>query len=271
MWGSWGRILLAVGVYFLFAALSVLAVRLLGGDLKRMEGRARGFVPLVGMAANLLILAAVLALLALADRKPVAVLGLGFGLTGLAFTASSAILTPLLAWGFVRVLGRSTKRHVERRRLRAGGQPASLAVAAVALLLAVALQEEVLFRGYVTVNLARMSPLAIITISSALFVLIHFPTNRVSLPQVGSWVAGGLLLALVYLVSGSIWVAVAVHFVTDYTNVLAFDVAGAGSLYSFEPSLGAGHRALFRLVQGLLTVAILLAFYGARFHLQVLG
>ena len=271
MWASWGRVLLGVGIYFVFAALSLLAAKLLGGDLKQMSSRASGYVPLLGAVANLLILAAILLLVVRVDKKPVGVLGLSFGLAGLGFTLSSTVVTFVLALGLVRLLGRSDKRRVERRSLGSTEQPVSFALVAVGLLLIVAAQEEVLFRGYITVNLAASGPLPVILISTGIFVVIHFPTNRVSLPQVGSWAAGGFLLALVYLVSGSIWVAVAVHFVTDYTNVLMLGVAGAGSLYHFEPALGAAHRALFRVVQGAATVAILLIFYGARFHLQVLG
>lgn len=87
------------------------------------------------------------------------------------------------------------------------------------------------------------------------------------LSMVAVKIAGGLLLAAAYPASGSIWIAIAVHFVTDFVNVLVFNVAGKGSLYRFEPPLTAEHRALFRVAEGAVTAAVLFAFYGVWFHL----
>lgn len=64
--------------------------------------------------------------------------------------------------------------------------------------------------------------------------MIHFPTNKITAPQIASWSLGAILLAVVYMVSGSIWIAIGVHFITDFTNVVVFNVAGQGSIFRFS-------------------------------------
>lgn len=132
----------------------------------------------------------------------------------------------------------------------------------LAVLLIVAAQEEVVYRGYVTLNLLTLGPGTVIVVSTSLFVLIHFLTNRVNVYQIASWVISGLVLVIAYLTSGSIWVPIFIHFAIDATNVLVFNITGQFSLFAFSPALTERQRVGYCLVYGLTTLAAILAFYG---------
>ncbi|HUX14726.1 MAG TPA: CPBP family intramembrane glutamic endopeptidase, partial [Spirochaetia bacterium] len=251
------RITVAVVAYFTVAVLSAIAVRRFGGDLKELEERRKGIVPLLGILANLILLGVILALFLLLDRRSLSDLGTGFGLPDALFTGAAAVITVALGIAFVNAVSRVQQRQITRQKLFREPAAAGTFLLTVALLLAVSAQEEVLFRGYVIGNLEMTGLFWIIVISTAIFVIIHIPTNRVTPAQIASWFLGGILLVSVYLVSGSIWVAIAVHFITDFTNVLVFNVAGRGGIYRFTPPLTASHRAWFRAIQTVVSVALL--------------
>ncbi len=65
-----------------------------------------------------------------------------------------------------------------------------------------------------------------------------------------------------YLITGTIWVPVVLHFATDMINVLIFDILGESSIFEITPSLTAGHRAGYRVVYALALVIALLVFFG---------
>ena len=137
------------------------------------------------------------------------------------------------------------------------------AVLMLSVLCAVALQEEVLFRGYVTVNLAQLGWIAVAVTSVPLFTGVHLLTNRIDGYQVVSWAVGGGILVMAYLLSGSIWLAVAMHFLIDVTNVVAFGIVGQYSLVTISPSLSVRDRAGYRVVSSLAVAVLLLAACGA--------
>ena len=104
-------------------------------------------------------------------------------------------------------------------------QVASMLIGLI-VLVTIVLQEEVLNRGYVTLNLPPMRPMGVILISTTIFVLIHFLTNRANVYQLISWIMSGLVLITSYLLSGTIWVPVILHYATDATNTLVFNITG---------------------------------------------
>ncbi len=268
MISPWIHILVAYAIYILFALGSSVAIAKIAGNLREMSTRNSARVLLLGMGVNLLILVGVLLLVVLLDNQSLSALGTGFDGADALAAFGGAIAIFLLALGFIgvlRVMGRvesvSIVNPVSKR-------PAAISLAfALVLLVVVSLQEEVLNRGYVTLNLRSHSALAIILISATLFTLIHFLTNKGGFQQVVSWVIAGLLLGFAYLLSGSIWVPVILHFATDAANVLTFNITGQGSAVITSPPVSQGQRAAFRLVYLAALVAILLAVYGTHFAL----
>ncbi len=257
---GWVRIAVLVVVYLTVALLASAAIRRRGSDLRDMEARSSSFPLIVGAAGNVLVLAATLAFLALVDGRPLSSLGLGFGHRDLLFSMAAAVLTPASAGLFLMVLRRLRLVQVQPRALSRHHARGLLAVAGV--LLAVALQEEVLYRGYVTLNLLTYGAPTVIVASTLIFTLIHFPTNRVTRPQVVSWLLGGLVLGWSYLASGSIWVPVILHFGIDMTNVVALGVVGDLALVDLSRPISARDRAMYRLGYAALIGSALFVVYG---------
>jgi len=131
----------------------------------------------------------------------------------------------------------------------------------------VALQEEVLYRGYITLNLLSNGPRVIIIVSTVIFTAIHLFTNRADIYQLASWLIGGAILSYVYLVSGSIWVAVILHFTIDTTNVIVFNIVGKYSIFPSIPQLSKPKLTMYRLSYTLILVITLLALYRPVFNL----
>lgn len=257
----WLALGLGLAVYMVFALAAATVTRWIGRDLRAMKDRSGHGVLLVGAAANLGILAATLLLLRWLDRSPVGALGLGFDSRDIMFSAVALALIAGLAWAFV---WRWSKREGIRidvgsptRGTGRGGMILGWSVLAV-----VALQEEFLFRGYMTLNLRAHGPLTIVVVTTILFVAIHVPTNRADAFQLAGWSIGGAVLSWAYLTTGSIWVPVLLHFGTDMVNLLLFDIVGRSSVLRLTPPLTARHRARYRVVYALVLVTTLLVFYG---------
>jgi membrane protease YdiL (CAAX protease family) len=256
----WLHILLALIAYFVVAILASVAVRKTGGDLKSMEERSSPRILLIGAAANLGVLAIVLLLLVIVDGLPISALGLTLTSTDLIGALTAAFATVVLAVAYVGWLSKSGQIQVKPQQpasSRAGIRKMGLGLL---VLLVVVLQEEVLYRGYVVLNVQSLGALAVILISTLIFVLIHFLTNRVNRFQVVSWTVSGLVLAAAYLASGSIWVPVILHYATDLTNVLVFNITGQSSLFAISPALSEQQRAVYRGVYGMAVMAIFLLF-----------
>ena len=98
--------------------------------------------------------------------------------------------------------------------------------------------------------------------SIVLFAAVHLLTNRADAAQVTSWVVGGALLMAAYLLSGSLWVAIAVHFLTDLTDVVAFGTVGRYTPLSISPAPSGSWRLGYRVASSALIAAPLLAAYG---------
>jgi len=242
-----------VGAYLVWAILASLAVRRGGDDLATMESRNAPRTLIAGGIVNLLVLATVLALLRFLVREPVAAMGLQFGRRDLFFVVVGIAVTVLTAVIFL----------VARRRVgieRAGSAGNGTRLLGIIVLLIVATQEEVLFRGYIA-TVMRSNGWLFLIVSTAIFVAIHFLTNRVSTYQVTSWTLGGLVLGGLYIISGSLWVPILIHFAMDATNVLVFNISGSGGFVTVQKPLSDGERAAYRTIYAAILAGIALMWY----------
>ncbi len=261
---AWLRVLLAVGAFVAVAVAASMLVRHVGANLKEMGGRTSRVVGLVGLAANLCVLAVVVLMLVLVDRRPVSDLGLGLSRNDVVVLVSFLALTLLLAAVFLVRLRASGRAEVSHNSRPAGAPPDVLGAAlTVAVLAVVAIQEETLFRGYLTVNLLPSGWVVVAFTSVLLFAAVHLLTNLASPAQIASWTVGGGILVMAYLLSGSLWVAVAIHFTIDLTNVVAFGIVGRYSLLRIRPAVSEGWRMRYRLASSALVAVLLLGAYGA--------
>ena len=263
----WIRIFLAVLAYILFALLASMIVRRIGKDLKEMEGRSSSKVLLIGAITNLCVLATTILLLVFLDKRPIRSLGISFSDKDLAFTIIGAATIFVLAVTFIGLLRISGKFQVRPHKPVGNFAEILNLSGGLVVLLIVALQEEVLYRGYITLNLLSYGPVVVVITSAILFTAIHLLTNRANAFQIVSWLVGGLVFAYIYLISGSIWVPIALHFTTDATNLLVFNIIGQFSIFKVTPSLKPRQLAIFRVGCAVVLVIALLTLFGPAIQL----
>ena len=178
------------------------------------------------------------------------------------------IVTFLLAIAFLFLLKRTNRINslTAMQPAKSFDQFVSMAIGLI-VLVTIVIQEEVLNRGYVALNLRGLGSLGVILISTTIFVLIHFLANRANIYQLISWVVSGLVLITSYLLSGSIWVPVILHYATDATNTLVFNITGQFSFFKTSPSITEEQRTIFRVIYGFAMMIMLLSIYGLQFRL----
>ena len=263
----WIHIFLAIFAYILIALLASVTTRKIDGNLKEMKERSSPRVLVVGAIANLCVLATTLMLLRFLDGRPVSALGFSFSSQDLIFTIVSIAAIFALAVAFIGFLRRTGRCQVEMHSPVKDMAGTWAMIAGLTVLLIVAIQEEVLFRGYITLNLLSYGPVVIIIVSTILFVAIHLLTNRTNFYQIVSWFLGGAVFAYAYLISGSIWVPIMLHFATDTINMVVFDIVGQYSLFTISPSLGERRRAAYRATYAVVLVVAFIVFYGL--HIKI--
>jgi membrane protease YdiL (CAAX protease family) len=244
-----------------FAILASLIAKKAGGNLKQFESRTSKGILLLGALVNICVLLITLLLLKVFDRRSIATLGLSFSDNDIAFSIVGTVITFMLVSAFVGLLGRSGRFHV-RIQKPVKNLPEALTLGVVIfVLLIVALQEEVLFRGYITLNLLPLGPVVVIIVSTILFSVVHLLTNRANFYQIVSWLLAGAILSYTYLVSGSIWVPIILHFGFDLANVLVLNIVERFAILKTVPKITDKYRMRYRVVCTTALLVALLAFY----------
>ena len=97
-------------------------------------------------------------------------------------------------------------------------QWATAMVAAIPLSISSGVLEELAFRGVVARQIARtFNPLAAIVTSATLFGAVHLLNDNATLAVcIGLAVQAGVLLAIAYLATGRLWVAMGLHFAWNF-------------------------------------------------------
>jgi membrane protease YdiL (CAAX protease family) len=221
----------------------------------------------IGAIANLCVLGTTLLFLLFLDKRSISSLGILFSNKDLTFAAIGSVTILILATAFVGFLKQSGRFQVSPNKPFKKFSETVNFFGGVIVLFIVALQEEVLYRGYITLNLLSFGPTIVILVSTIIFTAIHLLTNRGSFYQILSWFVGGAIFSYVYLITGSIWVPVVLHFVTDLTNMLVFNIAGQYSLFEISPSITARPLASFRVVTAVVLIGVLVALFGTAIRL----
>lgn len=258
----WFHIIIGVGVYIFFALSASFVISKTGRNHKDMESRTSPIMMVIGAVTNLCVLILILLLLKYLDGRSISSLSLLF--RGIDFYTSLLGIIAILgtAVAFVVYLKKKRITKVDFQIPFKTRSAISKMIITAGVLFIVALQEEVLYRGYITLNLISKGPLIVILVSTIIFTAIHLFTNRASLYQIISWLLGGALFSYVYLVSGTIWVPVILHFATDLINVIIFNIAGKYSFFIISPSLTKRQMATYKIITTAALVSIFLIIYG---------
>jgi len=99
----------------------------------------------------------------------------------------------------------------------------------IILFAAVALNEELIFRGYILSNLMRsMNRFVALMVTSVMFSLVHLGNNSFSWFSFLTILLAGLLLGLPYIYTRSLWLPIALHFSWNFFQgtIFGFSVSG---------------------------------------------
>lgn len=262
------NICLSIIIYFVFALAAAKIIKKTGGNLKDFKNRVSVNILLIGAVGNILILVSVLFLLKFFNKQPINSLGVEFSFKRLIFSAAIVFLNILSAVIFNYWLKHKHNVSLKIHSPFNGIHEAAGLIMGIIVLFIVAAQEEILFRGYITLNLLTYGVPAVIIISAFIFAAIHIFTNKVSFYQFISWLWGGAVFSYVYLVTGSIWVPIIFHFAIDINNMLLFNIAGKYSFVTISPAISDKHRAVYKTITSLITMAILISFYGMQIRIN---
>ena len=264
------RISLAILVYIAMAVLASILIKKAGEDLKSMKSRISNITLIIGAAGNFCVLGIILLLLILLDNRSINSLGLSFNSEDLKFSTVALLIISTSAIIYIYLISRKTNFNIRFHIPFNSAKELAGLIEGAGVLLLVALQEETLFRGYLTLNLINYGPATVIIITTVIFTIIHAITNKTSFYQYINWLLGGALFSYAYLISGSIWVPIIIHFAADFINMFMFDIVGKYSLFSFSPPIIARQRAEYKIIYIILLVISLIAIYGTGIN-QVLG
>ena len=229
----------ALGRLLLFGILFVAIVELVGVALFLWDARGGWAIVKGGSIWLVAALAAGALVLRTLDGRSWRALGLALNAATLRQSAAG------LALGVAMILV-AVVLMLATRDLRFGADAGTLGDALLAMatsfavLLPAAAAEEALFRGYPIQVLARAggAPLAILTTSAA-FAAVHADNPAIGPLALANIFLAGVLLGAVYLRTGSLWAATAVHLGWNWGMAGLFDlpVSGLGwiDVPAFEP------------------------------------
>lgn len=130
----------------------------------------------------------------------------------------------------IAILGFGTLLLVASGSIRFIGFESSYSqIFAILLMIAVAVSEEVMFRGYILNNLMQsVNKWAALSISSIFFALVHLANPGISLLAIFNIAAAGFLLGINYIYTKNLWFSIFFHFSWNYFqgSILGYKVSG---------------------------------------------
>jgi membrane protease YdiL (CAAX protease family) len=229
-------------------------VKTLGIDIRDISQRTSPRFLIIAIIANALLIGIIALLFKVVNGGALSSLGFALPLGGLAFGIGILVLTCIIALGFVYVL---QSRNILTIHWKPDTQQmlnSSFLLELLALFVA-ALQEEVVFRGFLTANLSQYGFVWALLGSAVIFTGFHFLTSKVNAFQVADWFLGGLILFIIYVVSGSIWVSAIVHFGRNLANALVFDIADTHVLFRLDPKVQPQQKTVYTFILTLIWLA----------------
>ncbi|HKJ41115.1 MAG TPA: type II CAAX endopeptidase family protein, partial [Sunxiuqinia sp.] len=229
------QILTAIVVSFFLSVLAMRTIKLTGADLKDVKQRNRKDVLVIAAIFNVLFIIIVSILLKFWNHQSISRLGFSFANKDIVLSVLTFTFTTGLAFLFISYLNRKkiiSVSFVKNYFYHATGL-SNLLLAFVVLFIA-AFQEEILFRGYFALVLFPFGLISALIISSLAFTFWHYLTNKVRFYQTLDWFMGGIMLFLIYWLSGSIWVATIVHFSRNFINVTVFNISSSNAIVIYN-------------------------------------
>lgn len=249
------KILTVVAISFLLSLLAMQAIRLTGADLKDFKQRSRLDVLSIAAVFNLLFIAAVGLLLRLWDQQPVTVLGFSMRSWDWIFVIAAFLFSAGVALLFVWLLKkRKIIRVTPAKKPFGTADDLPVTILQFIVLFVSALQEEVLFRGYFAHVLLPFGFIYALLISTVVFTFWHYLTNKISLLQTIDWFIGGLMLFVIYWLSGSVWLAAIVHFSRNFINVIIFNIGQGHAFFDYNKPVPPKFKTIYTFSYSLVLI-----------------
>jgi membrane protease YdiL (CAAX protease family) len=234
-WGWLRAILLLIAWFIVFSLLSgvasVVVILAQGQDpatlmtdqaavIEKIGIIGMTFISLIGFGGTILM---VWIFRKFIDRKTL--LSLGFE-----FKAYRNDLFAGMGWGFVLILIGFLVLWISGMLKVAGTQFNFVSIFFyIIMFIIVALNEEILMRGYVLINLMdSMNKYVALILSSVLFSIMHLMNANMSLlPAINLFLAG-ILLGIYFIHKGNLWFPIGMHFTWNFFQgpIFGFEVSG---------------------------------------------
>lgn len=230
---SWLRVIVFVFVYL---GINLLAYRLLNSGYSFLDGladqianisgnpdRELNFTLLALLASFLLSVLLVVIFTKLVDRQKVS--SLGFEYRSYLSDAIVGLLIPIIILGSVSLILYFNK-NLEWTDI---SFDSGNFLNGLFLMIAIAVGEEMVFRGYILNNLLQsLNRWLALAISAALFALMHSNNPSVDLVAMINLFGGGLLLGINYIFTRNLWFSILLHTAWNFLQgpVLGFPVSG---------------------------------------------
>lgn len=255
------QILAAIVISVILSVLAMKTIKRTGADLKDMKQRSRTDVLLIAALFNLFFIIAVGLLLKLWNHVPISVLHFSLNKTNIAFLIIALIFSIGFATLYIWYLNR---KHIiisqrVKNYFRNIDNWSGFLLGFIVLFIA-ALQEEILFRGYMAYVLVPFGFYYGLFISALLFTFWHFITNKVRFFQALDWLIGGIMLFLIFWLSGSIWVAAAIHFIRNFLNVVMFDISSGNAIIEYKKHMPSKYKTIYTIVNSIFLILILYSY-----------
>jgi membrane protease YdiL (CAAX protease family) len=254
---------MALIIIVTWTLLTIRLVKSIGIDIRDVEQRTGARFLVIAIIANILLIGVIGLVFKVVDGHAFSSLGFQLSARGFSYAMGMLVTTFVIALIFVFGLQARTSLSVhwllDIKRLLS----LSFLLAVLALFVA-ALQEEVVFRGFLAANLGRYGFAWALLGSTVIFTGFHFLTSKVNAFQVTDWFLGGLSLFVIYIVSGSIWVSTIVHFSRNLVNMLVLDIADTHVLLRLKPSVKPEPKTIYTFILTMTWLAGITAFYSLR-------
>jgi membrane protease YdiL (CAAX protease family) len=253
------QILTAMVISIILSVLAMNAIKLTGADLKDMKQRNRTDVLIIASIFNLLFIVAVGLLLKFWNHASIAVLKFSLNKTDIAFLIIALVFSISFALLYIWYLNRKQIiiTHWVKKYFSNIDNIFGYLLGFIVLFIA-ALQEEILFRGYMAYILVPFGFYYALFISALLFTFWHYLTNKVNFFQTLDWFIGGIMLFLIYWFSGSIWVAAIVHFSRNFINVIIFNISSANAIIAYNKPVPPKFKTIYTITN---SIVLILIFY----------
>jgi hypothetical protein len=206
---GWIRVVLIIVPFVVFIGVSqMMAMLILGIELS-----ARNFVPntfqntVIALSMLLATTAVVAMFREWVDKESFRSLGFNLKSAGRDWAAGLLLGSVMMTAGFILLM------MLKEIHWAGTNVDFSSLLLSVVLFLAVAFNEELIFRGYILNNLMRsMNRYVALLVTSVLFSLVHLGNDSFSWFSFLTILLAGLLLGLPYIYTKSLWLPVALHF-----------------------------------------------------------